>query len=274
MDEKLRGLINLGYASPDLEIAIEATKRCYEEARRIGDRNHATYVAGNLERTYRYVLRLEEAVGILDETFIATDTDRMATMVARAGLLDWMGEDEEARGLLTEAESFLDSVSDAQVRLEVERNKAHMALTHGEPRVCFEIYKRHFEETPFAPGLALSGMTDGAIFTGDPALISETLEHIESQPKNPLNEALRNRALAALAIVDGSVVEGVELLDANIASTAEEGMKVDELFTAAVGARFLPDGPDRSRFADHARGLADAAGGYGLSAWVDRLLTS
>jgi hypothetical protein len=51
-------------------------------------------------------------------------------------------------------------------------------------------------------------------------------------------------------------------------------MKVDELFTAAVGARFLPDGPDRSRFADHARGLADAAGGYGLSAWVDRLATS
>ena len=274
MDEKLRGLINLGYASTDLETVIEATKHCYEEARRIGDRNHAIYVAGNLQGAYRYALRLKEAAAVLEETLPATDTDRMASTAAHAGLLELMGEEEQAHALLAEAESLLDSVSDAQARLDVERNEALMALIHGQPRVCFDIFKRHFEETPFAPGVALSGMTEGAIFTGDRALIAETLGNIESQPKNPPNDAMRHRAMAALAIVDGSVVEGVELLDGNIAATAEEGMKVDELFTAAVGARFLPDGPDRSRFADHARGLADAAGGYGLSAWVDRLATS
>ena len=271
MDEKLRGLINLGYATPDLETAIEATKRCYEEARRIGDRNHATYVAGNLQGTYRYVLRLEEAAAILDETFIATETDRMAWLGARAGLLDWIGEDEEAHALLAEAESLLDTVADAQARLEVERNKAYLALHHGEPRVCFEIHKRHFEETPFAPGVALTGMTDGAVFAGDPALISEALENIASQPKNPLNETLRNRAMAAFAIVEDSVLEGVELLDRTIARANDAGTKADELFTAAVGAALLPNGPDRSRFADHARSLADAAGGRGLTAWIDRL---
>jgi len=169
---------------------------------------------------------------------------------------------------------LLDSVSDVQARLEVERNEAQMALIHGEPLVCFEIFKRHFEETPFAPWVALSGMTDGAIFTGDPALISEVLGHVESQPKSPLNEALHNRAWAARAIVDGSVVEGVELLDANVASTAAAGMKADELFTSAVGAALLPLGPDRARFADHARAMADAAGGRGLSAWIDRLETA
>ncbi|HUG31571.1 MAG TPA: adenylate/guanylate cyclase domain-containing protein [Acidimicrobiia bacterium] len=274
MDEKLRGLINLGYASPDLETSIEATKRCYEESRRIGDRNHATYVAGNLQGAYRYVLRLEEAAAIFDETFIATDTDRMTSTAAKAGLLELMGEEERAHASLAEAESLLDSVSDVQARLEVERARALMALNHGDPRTCFEIFKRHFHETPFAPGISLTGMTDGAVFSGDPALISESLEQLVAQPKSPVIEAVHGRASAAQAIVEGSVEDAVELLDATIERTADAGMKADELSTAAVGAALLPDGPDRARFAEHARSLAESAGGLGLANWIDRLAKS
>lgn len=271
MDEMLRGLINLGYASPDLDTVIAATKRCYEEARRIGDSNHAIYAASNLQGTYRWVLRLDEAVAVLEETLPATDTDRMTFTAAHAGLLELMGHEEEAHALLAEAESLLDSVSDVQAHLEVERTEAFIALLHGEPQTCFDVFKRHFDETPFARGVALSGLTDGAVFSGDRALIGEAIQYIESQPINPVFEAFLGRALAARALVDGETAKGVDLLDATITGVAAEGMKLEEFMAAAVGAALLPSGPDRSRFADHARGLAEAAGGNGMSAWIDRL---
>ncbi len=274
MDEMLRGLINLGYASPDLDTVIAATKRCYEEARRIGDSNHAIYAASNLQGTYRWVLRLDEAVAVLEETLPATDTDRMTFTAAHAGLLELMGHEEEAHALLAEAESLLDSVSDVQAHLEVERNEAFIALLHGEPQTCFDVFKRHFDETPFARGVALSGLTDGAVFSGDRALIGEAIQYIESQPINPVFEAFLGRAMAARAFVDGETAKGVDLLDATITGVAAEGMKLEEFMAAAVGAALLPSGPDRSRFADHARGLAEAAGGHGMTAWIDRLETT
>lgn len=274
MDEMLRGLINLGYASPDLETTITATQRCYDEARRIGDRNHATYVAGNLQGVYQWVLRLDEAQRILDETFLATEADRLTIMSQRAGLLYGMGHEDEARALLHEAEPLLDAVSDVQAHLAYERNQGQIALCDGDARACFKTYKRHFEETPFAPSVALFGMADGAIFSGDPELIAETIEFAESQPKNPLTELILNRALAAQYLVAGKTEEGIELLDATIQRTVEKGEKVAELFTAAAGAALLPDGSDRARFANHARGVANSAGALGYAAWVDRLEAS
>lgn len=274
MDELLRGLINLNYASPDLETTIAAAERCYEEARRIGDRNHATYVGGNLQGVYTYVLRLDEAKAVLDELFIATEAERTATTAARAGLLYWRGNEEEGRALLAEAESLLEGVSDTQTRLILEREKASMIMLDGDPRLSFETFKRHFEETPFAPGIALSGMADGAIFSQDPALIAEAIEALESQPKSPINDVILTRTRAARAILEGQVRDGVELLDHGITRAAEGGDKLFELFTAAVGAALLPDGADRSRFAGHARGLADAADGSGLARWIDRLEAS
>lgn len=268
---KLRGLINLGYAAQDPEAAIAATERAYEEARRIGDRSHATMAEANLQAHYRFALRLHDALALLDDVIVSTETELMGSTAARAGLLDWFGEHEEAQAMLAEAEAMVDRVPDPQARLEVERNRAHMALIHDDPRASFEIFKRHFEETPFAPVVSLWGMTDSSIFTGDPTLISEALGHIESQPKNPIVDSLHQRALAASAIVGGSTAEGVGLLDAHLATTAARGMKMDEMYTAATGAALLPDGPDRARFAAHARSLADEAGGRGLSAWIDRL---
>lgn len=274
MDEMLRGLINLGYASTDLETVINATERCYEEARRIGDRNHATYAGGNLQGAYSWVLRLDEAEAVLDELFIGMEAERIATMASRAGLLYWRGSEEEGRALLAEAESLLESVSDTQARLALEREKATMIMFDGDPRQTFEIFQRHFEETPFAPAISLSGMTDGATFSKDPALIAEVIEALETQPKNPVNNAILTRARAARAILDGQIEDGVELLEGGIAKAAEGGEKLPEFYAAAVGAALLSDGADRSRLADHARGLADAAGGKGLSRWIDRLETS
>ncbi|MFP3882227.1 MAG: AAA family ATPase [Actinomycetota bacterium] len=274
MDEMLRGLVNLGYASPDLDETIAATERGYEEARRIGDRNHATYLASNLQSVYKWVLRLDEALQILDETLLATDAERLTSMSARAGLLHWMGREDEARKLLSEAERLLDVVSDVQGHLEFERNQAWIALAEGDARFCFETYKRHFEETPFAPTIALSGMADGAIFSGNEELMSETLGYIESLPKNPLTDLLRNRVVAGSHLAAGEASEGVEMLDSIIVRTAAKGEKVAELVSAAAGAALLPNGPDRSRFADHARGLAQSAGALGLSAWIDRLEAS
>lgn len=274
MDEMLRGLINLGYASPDIETVITATERCYEEARRIGDRNHATYAGGNLQGAYSYVLRLDEAEAVLDELFIGMEAERIVTMASRAGLLYWRGNEEEGRALLAEAESLLEGVSDTQARLGLERERAHMTMFDGDPRLSFETFKRHFEETPFAPGISLAGMADGATFSRDQALIAEAIEALESQPKNPLVDAILNRTRAARAILEGQIEDGVELLDRGIARAAEGGEKLSEFLTAAVGAALLPDGADRSRFADHARGLADAAGGSGLSRWIDRLKAS
>lgn len=274
MDEMLRGLINLGYASSDLETVITATERCYEEARRIGDRNHATYAGGNLQGAYSWALRLDDAMAVLDELFIGMEAERIATMASRAGLLYWRGSEEEGRALLADAESLLESVSDTQARLALEREKATMIMLDGDPRHTFEIFKRHFEETPFVPGISLSGMTDGATFAKDQVLIAEVIEALESQPKGSVIDAVLIRARAAMAILEGQIEGGVELLEHGVAKAAEGGEKLPEFHAAAVGAGLLPDGSDRSSFADHARNLAGAAGGTGLARWIDRLEAS
>lgn len=271
MDEKLRGLTNLGYAAPDVATSLGATERGYEEARRIGDRNHATYIGGNLEGAYRFVLRLDDALSVLDEMFIATEAERVTSLSARAGLLAWKGRAEEARAIFDEAESLLEGVTDPQARLAFEREVALMALLDGDPRSSFEIYKRHFEETPFAPGLALSGMASGAVFSRDLALITEVVQALETQPRNSYNDSSLNRALAGRAILDGDVDRGVELIEQTIVATEEEGARLPEFLMAAVGAALLPDSPDRARFADHARALAADAAADGLSGWIDRL---
>jgi class 3 adenylate cyclase/tetratricopeptide (TPR) repeat protein len=274
MDEMLRGLINLGYASPDLETSIVATEKCYEEARRIGDRNHASFAAGNLQGAYLFALRLADAETIVEENFVTTQTDRMAALADRATLAYWRGREDEARDLLTEAEGLFEDVSDTQARLQVERAKGNLALGDGDARTCFSIYKRHFEETPFAPVVALTGMTDGAVFSGESTLIEEAIEGIESQPRSMFIDVLHDRARAALAVLSGAIDESVEILDLAIARAAADGLRYPELVTAAVGAGLLPDGTARSRLADHGRALAKVAGAEGMATWIDRLEAS
>ncbi len=273
-DTKLRSLINLGYAAPDLETSIEASERAYREARRVGDRNYAAYVAGNLYGAYSFVLRLDEAEELLDESLTATDADRIGVLINRSSILYRRGREEEGRALVVEAEALLDRVSDVQVRLAVERGKGSLALLDGDPRTCFEIYRRHFKETPFAPTVSLAGMADGAVFSGDPVAMAEVLDLIETQPKSVFLESTRERTLAAADLVADDVEAGIERLDAIIASNITAGFKTDEVMAAAVGTALLPDGAERSRFAEHGRVVAEAVGAPGLSAWIDRLAAS
>ncbi len=87
IDTKLRALINIGYASQALAETFEATEAAYEESKRVGDRNHASFVAGNLAGGMLYQLRLDEADEILaDPVWSPEPSDQLQRLVLLADL--------------------------------------------------------------------------------------------------------------------------------------------------------------------------------------------
>jgi class 3 adenylate cyclase len=272
MDTKLRGLINIGYASPDHEETARATREAFEESKRVGDRSHADFVAGNLVGLSFFLFDLDTVEALVADPLLGTTpANRLGILITSASLRRWRGDDEGARRLLEEARAFASEISDAQALQDLERTEARMAFFDGDYRAAFETGRRHFSESPFAPGLAVANAIEGAVFDGDPSIIREAREMAASLPAGVLTTPPRERADAVLVLLAGDVDEAMRIADASMDRLAEQGLAWGEFATAAAMARHLPPGPDRDRYLERARGLAHTAGADGLVAWLDGL---
>lgn len=272
IDTKLRGLINLGYASIDVEEGRHASEQAFTEAKRVGDRGHATFVAGNLIGAYDYFMMYDELEEVLFDPVLAdTQTDRAGRAASLAGLLYARGDASGAREALEGARAALQDVSDAQTALNVERSEATISVMEGDPGTTFATGVRHFEETPFAPHISAALAVDGAIHLGDEASLRRALAYEESLPSSPFTEPARTRATIVLMLLDGDVDGAVEIADRSLARLSEDRMRTDELYLCAALVRHLPPGPLRDGYADRGRSLCEASGAPGLAAWIDRL---
>lgn len=275
MNTKLRGLTNLGYASPDVEESAAATAEAFAEAKRVGDRNHATFVAGNLFGTHMYLMQLAEAEAVLtDPSRAVTAESRVGTAANLAAIRSAQGDLEAAERFLAEARERLADVTDTQVALEVERSEAFVAFENGRPDEAFDVFSRHFRDQPFAPAIAATGATDAAILMGDPDRIRLGLDMLRGMPTSPFVDPVVARAELALRAIGGETDEVVAEADGHLAHLRSTGQRGDEFALAATMAQHLPAGPDRDRFADLARTLAREVGALGRVAMVDRIVAS
>jgi class 3 adenylate cyclase/tetratricopeptide (TPR) repeat protein len=270
MDTKLRGLINIGYASVDLDETVAATREAFEESKRVGDRNHADFVAGNLVGLSFFLFDLDTVETLVNDPLLGTTpVNHMGILTASASLAAWRGDDDRARRLLEEARARASEISDAQALQDLERTEARMAFFDGDYRDAFETGARHYSESPFAPGLAAATAIEGAVFDGDEGRIRQAREMAVALPAGVLTTPPREMADAVLTLLDGHVDDAMHLADASMDRLAEQGLAWDEFTTAAAMARHLPPGPDRDRYLERARGLAQKAGADGLTVWLD-----
>jgi class 3 adenylate cyclase len=276
-DHILRGLINLGYASFDPEESMAATERAFAEAKRVGDRNYATFVGGNLHGSYGWFLRIPEQASLLEDPVLlkTSPADRLHWTASLAATTSWLGDWERGRSLLEEVQPLLlEDGIDIQAKLAWERNLANQELCTGRPERAFEIFGRHLRESPFAVFLSATGMTDGAIFMKNRQHIEAGLSALHPIPGGPFTDPVRRRAELALMVLDGDIAGAVALGDSLAADFEAGPHRMDALFLYATLVAYLPAGPDRVRFEDAARSLIDRAGAPGFGDWIDLLAAS
>jgi tetratricopeptide (TPR) repeat protein len=271
IDTKLRALINIGYASRDLDETLNATDAAYEEAKRIGDRNHASFVAGNLVGGKMFQFRLDEAETILnDPVWSSTPSDQLHRLSSLADLEHRRGNRREADAHLAAARELVEQVTDQQARLSLERVEASIALGDGDHLGYYETAVRHFEETPFAPWVAVLAAVLGASLLGDLERLRRAQAMAETLPPGALSGTPAMRwAGVMLDLHEGDVSAGLAEADALTEWMAEEGLAWQEFLTRVTVARVLPsDHEARARYLERIEGLAVPAGAHGLWEWA------
>ena len=272
-DVMLRCLINIGYGGPDIFERRRATEEAYAESKRLGDRSHAGFVAGNLAGYYSLTMehdRLEELLA--DPVWRASD--RAQLLGLRAELEFRRGDWDEGRRLVDEAREVAAGTDDPQTTLSLERGQATVALFEVRGRDVFDIGRRHFLETPFAPSLATAIAMEGAAIEGDPLLLEEVAGFVESiVADQSLKVGLRNLVEGLRLIGEGGEADRGAALVNEAIDRFESAEMTWAYFEAMVfGARALPTShPARLDFIARARSLAEKTASPGLVRWLEAM---
>jgi class 3 adenylate cyclase/tetratricopeptide (TPR) repeat protein len=270
-DVMLRCLINIGYGSPDPDEKLRATEEAYAEAKRVGDRSHASFVAGNLAGSYSLAMDHEGMERILADP-VFRGADKVSVLGLRAEISMWKGERPAAEAALDEARGLVAEIRDPQTILNFERNEAAFAYYDGRGEPAFETGRRHFKESVFAQPLAVSGAFEGASLVGDEAMLSEVVEMAASLVPSPIHTALLRSANGMLMVVRGMHEEGVEVIEDVIAARPETLIWFNfELY--GLTAHNLPaEHPKRAEYKSRALAIAEATGSPGLVDWIHRVV--
>jgi hypothetical protein len=238
----------------------------------VGDRSHASFVAGNLAGAYS--LRMDHP-GM--ERVLADPMWRSADWLYATGMRMELcmrrGDRTGAEAAMDEAREAAAGITDPQSQLGLERAEASLALLEGRGRDVFEVGRRHFRETSFAPALSASIAIEGACIAGDPDLLDEAADMAASLVGGPLHGVLQEWVEGIRLIVRGETEEALPMLDRTIERTYEQGLRWITFEMMVMAARHLPVGhPIRQVYIDRARTIAEETDAPGLSAWIDLMV--
>ncbi len=271
----LRGLINIGYASQEVDETIAATEEAFAESKRVGDRNHAAFVASNLSGGYYYLWRWDDLEALLeDPAFGASEFSESGRLTSQASLARARGTVDEIAGLLEESSAIVAEATDPQIILNHERGVAADHFFEERYEESWEIGERHLRTHEFAPLVALSIMALAAAGARN----REWLELTERETRERMSEQtwayIADTCAIQLALMDGQHERALEIVDASTESMGRMGA-LDAVFTVlAVAARDLPEGPERDACIRRAKAQCEATGAPGFIDWLDRWLKS
>lgn len=271
-DVMLRSLINIGYGGPDIVERRSATEEAYAEAKRLGDRSHAGFVAGNLAGNYSFSMEHDRLDEVLSDP-VWRASDRAHRIGMQAELAFRRGDWDLGRELFEQAKQAAIESDDPQTMLNLERGDATIALFEGRGRDVFAIGRRHYLESPFAPGLSVAIAAEGAALEGDPDLLAEVAGFIDGLVGVlPYRRGLAGLVDGVQRIRTGDHEDGVALILGAVETFDAIDGKWPAFETHVFGARTLPPShPQRQMLIDRARERAAAAGAPGLVRWLEEM---
>lgn len=268
MDTKLRALINIGYASQDYSETFEASMAAFDEARRVGDRNHASFVAGNLVGALIWELKLDRAEELLDDpVWSPRPSDRLLQETLYAELALRRGDRPSADRHLTAARAVHDS--DPQALANFERTVVLFDLFDGRYEKVFELGRRQFQESPWAQWISIWFAVIGASLMGDRSALEQARDMAATLPPGQLNTPPLELAQVMLTLVAGDERSAVERADALCRVTRDDSLVWHELVIRVAVARQLPAGHEaRVRYLTRIEEMTLPAGALGVWDWA------
>lgn len=270
-DVMLRCLINIGYGGPDIFERRQATQEAFDEAKRIGDRSHASFVAGNLAGYFGVAMEHDRLEALIADPLWPTE-DGGHNLGLPAELAYRRGDVDRANTLIDEAGAIGADATNPQTLLGLERTHAVRAFFEGRGRDVFAIGKRHFEESPFAKTLSVAIAMEGACIERDPEMLAEVASFIETVTDRPLRRGMQSFIEGLQALGAGDIAHGLELTERAISEFEALGMRWVAFESMVFAAAALPAEHDaRAELVARARQLAEETGAPGLLTWIDRM---
>lgn len=259
----LRCLINIGYASSTLSESYQATVEAFAEAKRVGDRSHASFIACNLAGYQLEAFEFDEAESLLAEPIYL---DAPFDQSSRFGMLGWAagcrGDLDSAKELYDRAVEIADSVRDPQALMNAKRVASVISLLNGDVASGFAIHEQRFAEHQIGQGFAVASAFDVAALAGDAEMLQRVL-------------VMAGELSSVYALPIQAIHDFLALYTGSNGVTTQVEQWVDQFesdgarwssFQACLGVAGNADLPDsdRTRFRERALGLAERAGASGL----------
>ena len=198
---KLRALANIGYGSPDPQESIAATDAGYQESRRLGDKSHLQFFAGNWA-SYRIFM------GDFDATATITDDPVFADAPANWWAEHYVylssssaskGDVDRAKGELAKAREYVGESDDPQLNAALNRASVTIAWAEGRFLDGFEEVMDLSRRFAYSHGIIMYFARNCALTSGNPEMIAGYRKRLSELPPDPWVRVFRGE-LEALGV--------------------------------------------------------------------------
>jgi class 3 adenylate cyclase/tetratricopeptide (TPR) repeat protein len=257
---KLRALANIGYGSPDPQESIAATNAGYEESRRLGDKSHLQFFAGNWASYRIYMGDYDAPATITDDPVFA---DAPANWWAHhyaylSSASASKGNVDQAKRELDKAQEYVGDSDDPQLLQAVQTASMTIAWAEGRFRDGLDEALDLSRRFAYSHGIIIYFARNSALRSGDPALIAEYRDRLSELPADTWVREFRRelQALDQLETGDtGALREAVHRWSGYWSSPPTG------IVLLVSGALQLPeDHPERSELIDEARRMSNEIG--------------
>lgn len=142
---KLRALANIGFGSPDPQESVAATDAGYLESRRLGDKSHLQFFAGNWSPFRIFTGDFDAPVTITDDpVFADAPADWWSGHYAYLAMASaTRGEFDRAKNELAKARELAAGSDEAQLLAILQRSSITIAWAEGRFREKFSTLRNH-----------------------------------------------------------------------------------------------------------------------------------
>ena len=250
---KLRALANIGFGSPDPQESIAATNAGYLESRRLGDKSHLQFFAGNWAGYKTFIGEFDGPSTITeDPVFADAPAGWWSQHYAQLSMSSsFRGEVEEAGRELARAKELAAGSDEAQLLQILQRASITLAWAEGRFRDGLDETLELSRSFPYAHGIVIYLGRNCALSSGDPQLVFEYRQRLAELPADNWVRAFR----AELDALDRLAHGHVDALRDDVRMWEEKwGSVPTAVILLAGGALLLPeDHLERGALLDEAR---------------------
>jgi tetratricopeptide (TPR) repeat protein len=257
---KLRALANIGYGSPDPQESIAATETGYQESRRLGDKSHLQFFAGNWSSYRIYLGDFDAPETITDDpVFADAPADWWSQHhVYRSESSARKGDIALAKEELAKARELIGDLDDPQLLQAIQRASMSIAWAEGRFRDGLDEALDLSRRFTLSQGVIMFYARMSALTSGDPELIAEYRNRLAEVPSDGWVKAFRGE----LEALDRSEAGDTGALKEKARQWAEYWTSPPSAIVLLVaGALLLPGGhPERESLIEEARQMANSIG--------------